>query len=140
MVESLNRFECYFLNTLSDAADHGQSVAHPNFHLMCDTFHANLEEKDPVGVISENLNLIKHVHVSENDRGTPGRGHVPWKETFDTLRQGGYDGWLTIEAFGRTLPDLAATTCVWRDLSANNEEVYTVGFETIRQGWDSALK
>ena len=139
-VESLNRFECYFLNTLSDAADHVQSVAHPNFHLMYDTFHANLEEKDPVGVISENLNLIKHVHVSENDRGTPGRGHVPWKETFDTLRQGGYDGWLTIEAFGRTLPDLAATTCVWRDLSANNEEVYTVGFETIRQGWDSALK
>ena len=84
--------------------------------------------------------LIKHVHISENDRGTPGRGHVPWKETFDTLRQGGYDGWLTVEAFGRTLPDLAATTCVWRDLSANNEEVYTVGFETIRQGWDSALK
>ena len=59
MVESLNRFECYFLNTLSDAADHVQSVAHPNFHLMYDTFHANLEEKDPVGVISENLNLIK---------------------------------------------------------------------------------
>ena len=26
-----------------------------------------------------------HVHISENDRSTPGQGHVAWKETFDTL-------------------------------------------------------
>ena len=28
----------------------------------------------------------------------------------------GYDGYLTIEAFGRALPALAAATRVWRDL------------------------
>ena len=77
-VEALNRFECYFLNTLADTAAHVARVGHPNFHLMYDTFHANLEEKDPVGVIAEHLPLIKHVHVSENDRGAPGSGHVPW--------------------------------------------------------------
>jgi D-psicose/D-tagatose/L-ribulose 3-epimerase len=137
-VEALNRFECYFLNTLADTAAHVRRVGHPNFHLIYDTFHANLEEKDPVGVIAPHLPLIEHVHVSENDRGTPGRGHVPWDATFRALRGGGYDGWLTIEAFGRTLPELAATTCVWRDLSTSNEEVYRVGFDTIREGWERA--
>ena len=137
-VEALNRFECYFLNTLADTAAHVARVGHPNFHLMYDTFHANLEEKDPVGVIGEHLPLIKHVHVSENDRGAPGSGHVPWDATFRALRQGGYDAWLTIEAFGRTLPELAATTCVWRDFSASNEQVYQLGFRTIRDGWQRA--
>ena len=137
-VEALNRFECYFLNTVADAAAHVKRVNHPNFGLMYDTFHANLEEKDPVGALAGNLNIVRHIHISENDRGTPGRGHVPWAETFRTLRRGGYDGWLTIEAFGRTLPDLAATTCVWRDLSGSNEEVYTEGFKMIRRQWSAA--
>ncbi|MHC4249103.1 MAG: sugar phosphate isomerase/epimerase family protein [Planctomycetota bacterium] len=105
---------------------------------MYDTFHANLEEKDPVGCIAEHIGAIRHVHVSENDRGTPGRGHVPWADTFRALREGGYDGWLTIEAFGRTLPELAATTCVWRDLSGSAEEVYSEGFRLIRDQWEAA--
>lgn len=137
-VEPLNRFECYFLNTLDDAAAHARRVGHPNFGIMYDTFHANIEEKDPVGCIGRNSGLIRHVHVSENDRGTPGRGHVPWRETFTALRRGGYDGWLTIEAFGRVLPELAATVCVWRDLSGSVEEVYLEGIELIRREWAAA--
>ncbi|MHC5053534.1 MAG: sugar phosphate isomerase/epimerase family protein [Planctomycetota bacterium] len=137
-VEPLNRFECYFLNTIADAAAHAMRVDRPNFGIMYDTFHANLEERDPVGCIAEHIDMIRHVHVSENDRGTPGRGHVPWAEIFRALRKGGYDGWLTIEAFGRTLPELAATTCVWRDLSGSAEEVYTEGFRLISDQWEAA--
>ena len=137
-VEPLNRFECYFLNTLRDAAGYVRRVNHPNFKAMYDTFHGNIEEKDPVGCIRENAAALGHFHVSASDRGTPGRDHVPWKETFRALRDGGYDGWLTIEAFGRAMPDLAATTCVWRDLSGSPEEVYAEGFQTISDGWASA--
>jgi len=137
-IEALNRFECYFLNTLSAAADHVRRVDHPNFGLMYDTFHANIEEKDPVGCVEDHMSLLRHVHISENDRGTPGRGHLPWPDIFRTLRRGGYDRWLTIEAFGRTLPELAATTCVWRDLSGSPEEVYKEGFELIKNGWETA--
>ncbi len=111
-LESLNRFECYFLNTMADAAAYAKRVNHPNCGLMFDTFHANIEEKDPVGCISEHIDLIKHVHISENDRGTPGKGHIDWPGTFKALRSGGYDQWLVIEAFGRALPDLAAATRV----------------------------
>jgi len=45
---------------------------------------------------------------------------------------------MTIEAFGSSLPDLAATTCVWRCLSASPEECYQVGYKTIKDGWDAA--
>ncbi len=76
-VEALNRFECYVLNTVDDAAEVVRKVGAPNYGLLYDTFHANIEEKDPVGVIAPNLRYINHVHFSESDRGTPGKGHVP---------------------------------------------------------------
>ena len=53
------------------------------------------------------------MHISENDRGTPGQGRVQWAETFDTLKEVGYDGWMMIEAFGLALPHLAAATKIW---------------------------
>jgi len=137
-VESLNRFECYFLNTLTDAADHVRRVDHPNLGLMYDSFHANIEEKDPIGCITQHMDLLRHVHISSNDRGTPGRGSIPWGEIFAALRRGGYDEWLTIESFGQSMPELAATTCVWRKLAGSEEEVYTEGYQLIQQGWAAA--
>ena len=135
-IEYLNRFECYFLNTMAAAAEYVALVDHPNFGTMYDTFHANIEEKDPVGVIAPNIDIIKHVHISEHDRGTPGTGHTPIPETIRKLVEVGYDSWLTIEAFGNALPELAAATRVWRDLFPSEEEVYTVGYRTIRDALD----
>jgi D-psicose/D-tagatose/L-ribulose 3-epimerase len=137
-VECLNRFECYFLNTIDDGAAYAKQVGHPNFGVMYDAFHANIEEKDPIGCITRNADMIRHVHVSENDRGTPGKGHIAFDKIFKALRAGGYDQWLTIEAFGRSLPELAATTCVWRDLSASPAECYGDGYKMMRQTWDAA--
>jgi D-psicose/D-tagatose/L-ribulose 3-epimerase len=137
-IEPLNRFECYFLNTMADARAHVRRVDRPNFGALYDTFHANIEEKDPVGCIAETADVIRHVHVSENDRGTPGKGHVPWLATFRALRAAGYDGWLTVEAFGTALPALAAATKIWRDLHASPEEVYEHGLRTMRDNWIAA--
>jgi D-psicose/D-tagatose/L-ribulose 3-epimerase len=120
-VEFLNRFECYFLNTMADAAAYVKRVNHPNFGVLYDTFHANIEEQDPVGAIKKHIGVINHVHISENDRGTPGKGHIDWAGTFKAIRSGGYDKWLVIEAFGRALPDLAAATRVWRDFFPSRE-------------------
>ena len=133
-MEYLNRFECYFVNTMRDALAHAARVGHAGFGVMHDTFHANIEEADPIGVIAQARPLLRHIHISENDRGTPGRGHLPWPEIFAAIRASGYDGWLTIEAFGRALPALAAATRVWRDLSGSPEQVYTEGLALIRDG------
>jgi D-psicose/D-tagatose/L-ribulose 3-epimerase len=131
-IEYLNRFECYFITTLEDAVAHVKRVNHPNFGTMYDTFHANIEEKDPVGIIAPNIQYIKHVHISENDRGTPGKGHAPIRETIEALKGAGYDNWYTIEAFGRALPDLAAATRVWRDFFPSREEVYEEGYKLMK--------
>jgi D-psicose/D-tagatose/L-ribulose 3-epimerase len=137
-LEALNRFECYLFNTMADLSAHIDEIDRPHIKAMYDTFHANIEEKDPVGVIAPNIAQINHVHFSENDRGTPGKGHVPWAATMTALKQGGYDGWCVIEAFGRALPDLAAATRVWRDFFPNRDEVYQFGGKFLREQWAKA--
>jgi D-psicose/D-tagatose/L-ribulose 3-epimerase len=137
-VEPLNRFECYALNTAGDAAAIVRQVNEPNYGFLYDTFHANIEEKDPVGVIAPNLAQINHVHTSENDRGTPGKGHVPWEATMKALKGGGYDGWYVIEAFGRSLPEVAAATRVWRDFFPHTDEVFQFGHDFLRGTWANA--
>lgn len=134
-VEPLNRFETYLLNTVTSAADLVRQVGEPNYGLLYDSFHANIEEKDPVGVITPNIGQIGHVHLSENDRGTPGKGHIPWSATLAALRSAGYEGWFSIEAFGRSLPQVAAATRVWRDFSPSAEEVYQQGHDFLREQW-----
>jgi len=139
-IEYLNRFECYFLTTAADCKAFVKQVDHPNFRMMYDTFHANIEEKHAAPVIASVIDSVAHVHISENDRGTPGTGHVAWDETFAALRKAGYDGWMVIEAFGRALPDLAAATKVWRDLFPSAEEVYTQGIKFIKEKWAATAK
>ena len=139
-IEALNRFEAHLLNTMDQAAHYVRRVDHPNFGTMYDTFHANIEEKDPLGAIETVFvtGKLNHVHISENDRGTPGRGHAPCRETIRKLKSLGYKGWLTIEAFGGALPDLAAATRVWRDFFPSTEQVYTEGYQLIRSTLDEA--
>ena len=137
-LEALNRFECYFLTTMAELAAYLDSVNHPNISGMYDTFHANIEEKDPTAAIGAIRRHLSHVHISENDRGTPGRGHIDFAKAFNALKKSGYDGWLTIEAFGRALPPLAAATRVWRDFFPTPTQVYRDGYDLIRNGWDAA--
>ncbi len=139
-LEALNRFECYLVNTMADLAAHIDTIGHPNIRAMYDTFHANIEEADPIAAFTAHQRQIAHVHISENDRGVPGRGNIPWADTFSAIRRSGYDGWLTIESFGRGLPDLAAATKVWRDFAESPAAVYREGFAHIRKGWETAAE
>jgi D-psicose/D-tagatose/L-ribulose 3-epimerase len=115
-VEYLNRFENYFLTTATDTARFVRAVDHPALRMMYDSFHAHIEEKNQAEAIASCSAETIHVHVSENDRGIPGTGQVDWDSFWSALLAGGYDGYITIEAFGRALPALAAATKVWRDL------------------------
>ncbi len=132
-VEYLNRFECYLLTTAAQAVELVKMVDHPNLRTMYDTFHAHIEEKGQASTVRTLAPVLAHVHISENDRGTPGTGQVDWDEAFGTLAEIKYDGWMVIEAFGRALPDLAAATKVWRDLFPSPEDVYMKGIKFIRE-------
>jgi D-psicose/D-tagatose/L-ribulose 3-epimerase len=136
-VEPMNRFECHVLNTMDSLAGYLVAVDHPAVTGMYDTFHANIEEADPVDALTRHAHHVGHFHVSESDRGVPGRGHVPWNATFAALKHAGYDGWLTVESFGRSNPALAAATRVWRNLAESAEAVYRDGYRHVRTGWDA---
>lgn len=131
-VEPLNRFECYALNTCAQAATLVQAVNRPNYGYLFDTFHTNIEERDTIAAMTATMPQITHIHISENDRGTPGRGHAPIAQTIATAKAAGYDGWLTVEAFGHALPDIAAATRVWRPLFGSTTEVYTEAIALMR--------
>jgi D-psicose/D-tagatose/L-ribulose 3-epimerase len=122
-VEPLNRFETYLLNSAADAARFVAEVNHPNCKLLYDTFHANIEEKNVREAILGCGRHLGHVHISENDRSTPGQGGVRWKETFDALREVRYDGWMMVEAFGLALPAIAAATKIWRRMFESEEQL-----------------
>ena len=131
-IEPLNRFETYFLNTTADAVTFCDAIGHPSIGLMMDTFHANIEEK----ALGDALRLagrhLKHMHTCENDRGTPGTGHVAWTEIVAALRSIGYDRWLTIESFGFAQGELSAATAIWRDLAPTVDSIAFDGIKYLR--------
>ena len=122
-MEALNRFEAYFVNCAADGLKFVRAVDHPYCGMMYDTFHANMEEKNVAGAIRSLKDVLLHVHISECDRSTPGQGGVRWKETFDTLHEIGYDGFLVVEAFGLALPKLAAATKIWRRMYESEKQL-----------------
>ena len=99
-VEYLNRFEML-------PAEHGgryrpiHSRGEPSElpddvrHLSCQHRREEPGRGDSNGRAADDL-----VHISENDRSTPGTGNIPWTATFDALKSVGYHGWLVVEAFG----------------------------------------
>lgn len=115
--EALNRFECYLANTMEQLLKLVELTDHPNVRGMFDTHHANVEEKSFSQAIQTIAPVLTHVHISENDRGTPGEGHIDFDDVFATLAKIKYRGWLTIEAFSRNDPDFANAIGVWREFS-----------------------
>jgi D-psicose/D-tagatose/L-ribulose 3-epimerase len=99
---------------------------------MFDTHHANMEEKKMGKAVEFIAPRLGHFHISENDRGTPGSGHVNFDETFSTLAKVGYKGWLTIEGFTRNDPDFANSIGVWRNFS-EPWDMAEGGYKLIRE-------
>ncbi|WP_442507292.1 sugar phosphate isomerase/epimerase family protein [Novipirellula sp. SH528] len=131
-VEALNRFECYLLNCHADSARFVREVDHPACGMMYDTFHSNIEEKGIKDAVKVGGDKLYHVHISENDRGTPGEGHVRWDENFDAIAEMGYDGWMVIEAFGLALPEIAAATKIWRRMFKDEITLATEGLKFMK--------
>jgi len=131
-VEPLNRFETYFLNTLEDAARLVHDIGAPNVKIHFDTFHANIEERHPAEALRSVASDLGHVHISENDRGIPGTGHVDWQGVLKTLKVVGYEGWMTIESFAQPEPELAAAAAIWRDTAPSGDELAQQGLRFIQ--------
>ncbi len=136
-LEFINRFECYFLNTVADTKAFVQMVDHPNMKMLYDTHHSHIEEKNISDALHSCADILGHFHIAENDRGTPGKGQVNWKETFKVLKEIKYDDWLVIESFSADVPDFAASINVWRNYASSRDEIARDGLQFIKKMWSS---
>jgi D-psicose/D-tagatose/L-ribulose 3-epimerase len=132
-MEYLNRFECYLLNTAADGVRFCCEVNHPRCKMMYDTFHSHIEEKNTPQAIRALKDWVIHVHISENDRSTPGAGNVRWNETFDTLHEIGYNNLMVIEAFGLALKNLIPATKIWRRMYQSERQLAVDGLRFMKE-------
>ncbi|MAV48034.1 MAG: sugar phosphate isomerase/epimerase [Alphaproteobacteria bacterium TMED89] len=115
-LEALNRFETDLLNTAEEACALARAAGSDRVGVLLDTFHLNIEEKDMAQAIAASADTLVHFHVSDNDRGVPGSGHVPWAQVQDGLAAANYDGWITAEMFVIAGNPASADLNIWRDI------------------------
>lgn len=132
-LEPLNRFETDMVNTMDQAISIVDEVGSDNLKILLDTFHANIEEKDIPAAIEKLGSRLVHVQANENDRGTPGTGHLDWVGIRRALDKIGYQGGLVIETFGAPSKELARAASIWRPLANSADELAEEGFAFLKR-------
>jgi len=132
-LEPLNRFETSFINLTEQAIELMRMVDSPRVRLMMDTFHANIEEKSLAKAIEMAGKDLVHVHANENDRGTPGTGHVAWSEIGPALKKVKFDGALVIESFSTEVKEIARAAAVWRPLAPTSDGLAKDGLAFLKK-------
>lgn len=132
-LEFLNRFEVFLITNSADCKRMVEQVGLDNVGVHYDTHHANIEDPAPGVALGNIKGVLNHVHLSESHRGTLGTGQVDWAANFSALKDLDYSGWLVIEAFGTSDPELAVAANVWRNAFTSEDELYRRGIEFIQE-------
>ncbi len=131
-LETLNRFENSFMNIASDLKKLLKDVNHNAIKAHLDTFHMNIEEKhlgEAIELIGDDL---AHFHACENDRGTPGTGHIDWGEVRDALKKIGYNRYVVIESFTFGVKEIARAASIWRPLEKDEDTLARNGLTFLK--------
>jgi sugar phosphate isomerase/epimerase len=107
-LEPLNRYETDVLNRLGDAAALVKPLGVGSVALLADLFHMNIEEPSIAGALREAGPLVGHLHFADSHRGPVGTGHTDLAPVVEALREIGYRGYASAEAFPWPDPDAAA--------------------------------
>jgi D-psicose/D-tagatose/L-ribulose 3-epimerase len=132
-LEPVNRYESPLVNTCEQAGRLAEMIGAPNLKIHLDTYHMNIEEKSWAKPVTLAGDRLCHFHLCENDRGIPGTGLVEWDELFGALGRMHYDGYAGLESFVDVSGDMAAGTCVWRDLAPNGDVLVNEGTAFLRE-------
>lgn len=101
--EPLNRYETNLINTVEAGVTLLQSLKTRNVKLLADLFHMNIEEADMAVAVRQGLGYIAHVHFVDSNRRAAGFGHLDFAPIATALKEIGYHGYASAEAF--PLPD-----------------------------------
>jgi len=134
-VESLNRFETDFINTVEQGVEYLRRIAYENVGFLLDTFHMNIEEANmPAAIRLAGTEFkILDFHTSANNRGTPGKDNTDWVAVRDAMRAVGYDDYCIIESFTPDCVEIAKAASIWRPLSESPEAIARDGIPFLKQ-------
>jgi D-psicose/D-tagatose/L-ribulose 3-epimerase len=121
--EPINRYESYVFTAADEVLDMIESIGKPNIGLHLDTFHMNIEERNFYDPIIRAGNRLKHIHITESDRGMTGEGNVHWDDFFKALAAINYQGPLVLENFSSEITALVGPTSLWRPSKYNSEDL-----------------
>jgi D-psicose/D-tagatose/L-ribulose 3-epimerase len=131
-LEPINRFETDFINTCDRGLEMISDVGSAALKLHLDTFHMNIEEKDPAAAIRRAGNYLGHLHACGCDRGTPGSDHIDWNSIADALHEIRYNGDVVIESFTADVKALARAASIWRAVEPTRDEIAWKGAKFLK--------
>ena len=120
-IEPLNRYETSILNTVEQGLDLLGPLLGEGLGLALDSYHLNIEEKDPFGAIRLAGEHLRHVQVCGNDRGAVGDDHIDWSAFLGALDDVGYAGPLNLESFTSENDTIATAASIWRPLAESQD-------------------
>ena len=132
-LEPLNRFETDFINTVDQGLAMIRAVDSPALKLLLDTFHLNIEEKNPAVAIRRASQHVGHLHASASDRGTPGNDHVDWRGVAAALKAVRYNGAVVIESFTQDVAVIARAAAIWRKMEPRREDIAVKGLAFLKK-------
>jgi sugar phosphate isomerase/epimerase len=112
LIEATNRYEASVANTLEETVNLIQGFENPYLRILPDTFHMNIEEAEPSGVLKRFAPWYDSIHLSDNNRHFPGFGAINFAETVAALKAGAFQGSLAVEGNlrDRFVDDVKATS------------------------------
>jgi D-psicose/D-tagatose/L-ribulose 3-epimerase len=132
-IEPVNRSETYFLRTAAEAGKLCTAIGNARIGVTMDTFHANIEEKNIPAAIESLGTQLKHVHLSENDRGSLGSGHLDFLAILRSLRRSGYSGYLMIEGFAYEPSEPSGPGALWADPTLSADKMAREGVSYLKE-------
>jgi len=103
-IEPLPAPEANFILTLDEAAEVLNVLQHPAAKSILDVKSASTETEPVETLIRRHASIIAHVHANDANRRGPGFGSTDFRPIFAALRDIGYAGYVSVEAFDYT-PD-----------------------------------
>ena len=99
LYEPLNRYETNLLCTVADGVSFLKTLKTTNVKLLADLYHMNIEETNLADAILAGGKYIGHIHFADSNRRPAGLGHTDFRPVAEAVKQTGYDGYFSAEAF-----------------------------------------
>lgn len=112
ILEPVNRYEINFINSLEEGVELLKQIAEPNFKLMPDVFHMNIEDETIGGELMKFINDVAYIHLADSNRLAPGQGHTDFGSIFSSLKEVNFSGWCSVEILPRPKPITAARQAI----------------------------